>query len=39
MGQLEMKAGMGEDSLFKICVDSVGVRGAEALSYKVYACS
>jgi hypothetical protein len=39
MGRLEMKGGMGENSLFKICVDSVGVGGVEALSYKVYACS
>ena len=33
MGRLEMKGGMGEYSLFKICVDSVGVGGCESLFY------
>ena len=33
MGRLEMKGGMGENSLFKICVDSVGVGGCESLFY------
>jgi hypothetical protein len=39
MGRLEMKDGMGEKSLFEICVDSVGVGGCEDLYYTVFACS